>query len=95
MPATYAAVAASLNALTAIRPEFAPATLLDVGAGPGTAAFAAAQAFASLDQVTLLDANPALRDLALSLAGDLPRAASATCSATRAGCSTTPRRRNW
>jgi ribosomal protein RSM22 (predicted rRNA methylase) len=75
MPATYAAVAASLNALIAIRPGFAPAALLDVGAGPGTAAFAAAQAFASLDQVTLLDANPALRDLALSLAGDHPRAA--------------------
>jgi len=75
MPATYAAVAASLNALIAIRPEFAPTTLLDVGAGPGTASFAAAQGFASLDEVTLLDANPALRDLALSLAGDHPRTA--------------------
>src|ERR1041384_2490479 len=36
MPATYAAVAASLNALTEIRPDLAPETLLDVGAGPGT-----------------------------------------------------------
>ena len=37
MPATYAAVTASLNALGEIRPDFAPASLLDVGAGPGTA----------------------------------------------------------
>src|SRR5471030_871273 len=41
MPATYAAVTASLNALAEIRPEFAPASLIDVGAGPGTAVWAA------------------------------------------------------
>ena len=68
MPATYAAVSASLNALGEARPEFAPQTLLDVGAGPGTASFAAAQAFASLDAFALLDANEALRTLALDLA---------------------------
>ena len=34
MPATYAAVAACLQALRDIRPDFAPKTLLDVGAGP-------------------------------------------------------------
>ncbi|QLH73432.1 small ribosomal subunit Rsm22 family protein [Rhodopseudomonas palustris] len=67
MPATYAAVIACLNALTAIRPDFAPATLLDVGAGPGTASWAAAQAFETLQGFTLLDANPALRNLALRL----------------------------
>jgi ribosomal protein RSM22 (predicted rRNA methylase) len=70
MPATYAAVAAGLNALLTIRPDFAPDTLLDVGAGPGTASFAAAQAFASLHDYTLLDANPALRDVALALAAE-------------------------
>jgi ribosomal protein RSM22 (predicted rRNA methylase) len=68
MPATYAAVIACLNALTAIRPDFAPGTLLDVGAGPGTASWAAAQAFDTLQRFTLLDANPALRNLALQLA---------------------------
>jgi ribosomal protein RSM22 (predicted rRNA methylase) len=67
MPATYAAVTASLNALGEIRPDFAPATLLDVGAGPGTATWAAAEAFSSLRSFTLLDANSALRDLALDL----------------------------
>jgi ribosomal protein RSM22 (predicted rRNA methylase) len=68
MPATYAAIAASLNALGEIRPEFAPQSLLDVGAGPGTAAWAAIQAWPSLDRFTLLDANRPLRKLALELA---------------------------
>ncbi|MCP4616221.1 MAG: methyltransferase domain-containing protein [Bradyrhizobium sp.] len=70
MPATYAADIASLNALVEIRPDFAPASLLDIGAGPGTATWAAAEAFASLKSFVLLDANEALRKLALDLAGD-------------------------
>ena len=70
MPATYAAVTASLNALVETRPEFAPKNLLDIGAGPGTATWAAAAAFPSLQDFTLLDANDALRMLALDLARD-------------------------
>jgi ribosomal protein RSM22 (predicted rRNA methylase) len=68
MPATYAAVTASLNALCELRPDFAPKNLLDVGAGPGTASWAAAEVFASLQSFTLIDANTALRALALDLA---------------------------
>jgi ribosomal protein RSM22 (predicted rRNA methylase) len=67
MPATYAAVIASLNALCDIRPDFAPTSLLDVGAGPGTATWAAAEVLPSLKSLTLLDANMALRQLALDL----------------------------
>jgi ribosomal protein RSM22 (predicted rRNA methylase) len=67
MPATYAAVTASLNALAESTPDFAPTSLLDVGAGPGTASWAAAKAFSSLTAFTLLDANRALRALALDL----------------------------
>ena len=48
MPATYAAVTASLNALCEVRPDFKPKNLLDIGAGPGTATWAAAETFASL-----------------------------------------------
>src|SRR5579872_369674 len=44
MPATYAAITACLNALSEARPDFAPKSLLDVGAGPGTASWAAASA---------------------------------------------------
>jgi ribosomal protein RSM22 (predicted rRNA methylase) len=67
MPATYAAVTAGLNALCEITPDFAPQNLIDVGAGPGTATWAAAEAFPSLATLTLVDANPALRALALDL----------------------------
>jgi ribosomal protein RSM22 (predicted rRNA methylase) len=73
MPATYAAVTASLNALRELRPDFAPASLLDIGAGPGTATWAAAEAFPSLTGFALLDANSALRALALDLGKDSTR----------------------
>jgi len=70
MPATYAAITASLNALRTLTPDFAPASLLDIGAGPGTATWAAAEAFPSLRTFILLDANAALRALALDLGRD-------------------------
>ena len=73
MPATYAAVTASLNALRQITPDFAPKKLLDVGAGPGTATWAAAEAFSSLQSFDLIDANAALRALALDLANGSAR----------------------
>ncbi|WP_407159214.1 small ribosomal subunit Rsm22 family protein [Bradyrhizobium sp. STM 3557] len=73
MPATYAAVAACLNALTELRPDLAPTALLDVGAGPGTAGFAAAEAFPLLASVAAVDANPVLRTLALELADSTSR----------------------
>jgi ribosomal protein RSM22 (predicted rRNA methylase) len=67
MPATYAAVTASLNALCEVRSDFAPKRLLDIGAGPGTAAWAAAEAFSSLADFASIDASTALRALALEL----------------------------
>ena len=67
MPATYAAVVASLNALREIRSDLVPVSLLDVGAGPGTASWAAAEVFSLLNDFTLLDSNPVLRTLALDL----------------------------
>src|SRR3954454_490249 len=69
MPATYAAVTACLNALREVRPDFAPESLLDIGAGPGTATWAAAEAFPPLAAFASIDANPALRSLALELFG--------------------------
>ena len=73
MPATYAAITACLNALIELRPDFAPHRLLDIGAGPGTASFAAAEAFPSLQGFALLDRNSALRALAMELARANPR----------------------
>jgi ribosomal protein RSM22 (predicted rRNA methylase) len=79
MPATYAAVSASLNALQEARADFAPVSLLDVGAGPGTASWAAAETFASLQNFMLLDINAALQTLALQLCREHPRLAAMTC----------------
>jgi ribosomal protein RSM22 (predicted rRNA methylase) len=67
LPATYAAVAAVFNTAAETLPGFAPRTMLDVGAGPGTAAFAAVQAFETLADIRLVDANGGLRNLALTL----------------------------
>lgn len=55
MPATFAATHAALAALRAGVPALRPASLLDVGAGPGTAAWAAAQIWPGLDRATMLE----------------------------------------
>jgi ribosomal protein RSM22 (predicted rRNA methylase) len=73
MPATHAAVIACLNALCEAKPDFEPDSLLDIGAGPGTATWAAAEVFPSLASFASIDANPALRSLALELFGKSPR----------------------
>jgi len=68
MPATYAACAAVFARLKEVMPGFAPASLLDVGAGTGAAGWAAHAAWPGLSNVTMLDRNPALRELARKLA---------------------------
>jgi ribosomal protein RSM22 (predicted rRNA methylase) len=67
MPATFAAAAAVFAALKEAAPHFAPRTLLDVGAGPGTASWAATGCFADLTALQLVDDNAHLRQLALQL----------------------------
>lgn len=67
MPATYAAVSAVLEELQARAPDFAPRTLLDAGAGPGTAGWAVMEAFDDIAP-TLMDHNRAFLDLARTLA---------------------------
>jgi ribosomal protein RSM22 (predicted rRNA methylase) len=79
MPATYAAVTACLNALLEARADFAPISLLDIGAGPGTASWAAAATFSSLRNFALLDINAALQTLALELGREHARLGAMTC----------------
>jgi ribosomal protein RSM22 (predicted rRNA methylase) len=67
LPATYAAVAAVLDAVRLAAPGLEPASLMDVGAGPGTASLAAVTAFPSLADIDLLDRNPHLQKLAKTL----------------------------
>jgi len=72
MPATYATIHASLSALGQRLPEFAPRTLLDIGAGPGTVMWAAHALWLTLASATLLEASPAIRGLGERLAADSP-----------------------
>jgi len=61
MPATYAAIRASLGAVAELRPDFSPKSLLDVGAGPATAVFAARDCWPGLSDATLIEQSPAIR----------------------------------
>jgi ribosomal protein RSM22 (predicted rRNA methylase) len=70
LPATYAAVRASLDALSSARPGFTPATLLDVGAGPGTVLWAAVDAWPDLERAVLLEASGPARSIGEALARD-------------------------
>src|SRR5262245_58432690 len=74
MPATYAAVRASFDAIAEAMPDFAPKTMLDIGAGPATALWAAADCWPALDDVLLVEASPTLRACGEELAAeaDLP-----------------------
>src|SRR5436309_667858 len=49
LPATYAAVRASMDAVADVRPDFTPRTMLDIGAGPGSALWAAAGRWPSVE----------------------------------------------
>jgi ribosomal protein RSM22 (predicted rRNA methylase) len=68
LPATYAAVAFCLVELARRFPQFTPASLLDAGSGPGTAAWAAALAYPELASFMFLDNNAQFLKLASSLA---------------------------
>jgi len=70
MPATYAAVSRVLAEVVERAPDFAPNTLLDAGAGPGTAAWAAGDSFDGL-AATLFDHNAEFIELARTIAGEL------------------------
>lgn len=59
-PATYAACAFAFRHLAARRPEWRPQTLLDAGAGPGVATWAALEQWPSLEELTLVEAEPAM-----------------------------------
>jgi ribosomal protein RSM22 (predicted rRNA methylase) len=64
LPATYAAVRAALGYVMEIIQDFQPQSILDVGAGPGTASWAAIDAWPSVQRTTLVDSNPQLLALA-------------------------------
>lgn len=66
MPATYAAVRAAFSAAAELA-DFAPGSVLDVGAGAGAASWAALEAWPSIARAHLLDRNESLLGLARRL----------------------------
>jgi ribosomal protein RSM22 (predicted rRNA methylase) len=68
LPATYAAVRASLDALAEALPDFQPKSLLDIGAGPGTMLWATNDVWPDLERAVLVEASAAVRKLGQSLA---------------------------
>jgi ribosomal protein RSM22 (predicted rRNA methylase) len=67
LPATYAAISASLYQTLDRLPDFEPLTMLDIGAGPGTASFAAHTQLPSLQSFVMLDDNTPFLDVAKQL----------------------------
>ena len=70
LPATYAAIHAVMARILEIVPDFKPVSFLDIGAGPGTAAWAARDIWPSLGAIHLLEPNGAFRRLAARLMPD-------------------------
>ncbi len=68
MPATFAAVRAALAMVEDAAPDFQPETLIDLGCGPGTALWAAADTWASLASAEMVEASGAIRSVGEKLA---------------------------
>lgn len=66
-PATFAATARVLAQAAEALPDMQPSSLLDLGAGPGTASWAALRQWPSLSRLTLVEEAPAFARLAEAL----------------------------
>ena len=75
LPATFAALSRALALSTACLPGLKPRSLLDIGAGPGTAAWAAAEIFDSLERITHLEHDLRFAKLGGELASTAPHQA--------------------
>ncbi|MBA3237278.1 MAG: rRNA methyltransferase [Parachlamydiaceae bacterium] len=78
LPATYAVIRRVLNEIH-LSPSETIESLLDLGAGPGSAMWAACECFSSLDQITLVENDASLMTLGkrLALSSDVPAIQSA------------------
>lgn len=72
LPATYAAGAHVFEQAARTAPDFQPKTLLDAGAGPGGASWAALETWPAIGTATLLDSNRAFLEMAQTLAAEGP-----------------------
>lgn len=76
MPATYAACAHALSEASS-RAACAPRSILDIGAGPGTATWAAVETYATLEAARLVDHHSGMVDVGKTLASHATGALSA------------------
>lgn len=74
-PATFAANSRVLSELRRLAPEANVASLLDLGTGPGTSSFAAAEVFPGLASIKLVEADPQWIKMGRQLSGQSPHAA--------------------
>jgi ribosomal protein RSM22 (predicted rRNA methylase) len=70
LPATYAAVRTSMGHIAEAAPDFSPRSLLDIGAGPGTVLWAAADCWDGLTKATMVEASEVVRGAGQALAAD-------------------------
>ncbi len=70
LPATYAAVRASMSYVAEATPDFGPKSLLDIGAGPGTVLWAAADCWDGIERATMVEASEAVRSAGQALAAE-------------------------
>lgn len=70
LPATFAALHAALKQTAALLPGWQPETLLDVGAGPGTAMWAARAVWPSISRVSLIERDTHMIALGRRLAAE-------------------------
>ena len=87
-PATYAAAADVLGQIRSLRPDWRPTSLLDLGAGPGIATWAAFDAWPEIGAARLIEAEPAMAAAGRTLAQHGPaRLRQATWSVAEVGAS--------
>ncbi len=67
LPATFAAISRVLELIDEIAPDFNPASLLDVGAGPGTASWAALARWPTLQKITMVERDSRFAAMAKAL----------------------------
>lgn len=70
LPATYAACARVFEEAAVRAPGFAPRRLLDAGAGPAAASWAALETWPDLTDLSWLDASPQFLEIAARLAAE-------------------------
>lgn len=72
LPATFAAIRAALETVSEADTDFAPSSLLDFGAGPGSALWAATDCWPGIESAVMVEASAAIRDVGSTLAEALP-----------------------